>query len=68
MAQEIKIGDWITVTCNYQNNQTKGKKGVVLFIHGERYLIGFFCEGIRSNSDISEYRSSYQGLRATRNT
>ena len=65
MGQEIRVGDWVTVTCNYQNNPTQNKKGVVLFDYGDRYFIGFFCGGLHSNSAIQDYRDSYKGLRAT---
>lgn len=65
MSQKLKIGQKVRVTCNFDNNTTKDKVGEVLFTWEGRALIGFFCEGVRTNHSLPDYKSLYRGLKAT---
>lgn len=65
MTQKTKIGQQVRVTCNFEGNTTKNKVGEVLFTCEGRALIGFFCDGVRTNHSLHEYKHLYRGLKAT---
>lgn len=65
MTQKLKIGQQVRVTCNFDGNTTKDKVGEVLFTWGGKALIGFFCDGVRTNHSLHEYKHLYRGLKAT---
>lgn len=65
MTQKLKIGQQVRVTCNFDGNTTKDKVGKVLFTWEGRALIAFFCDGVRTNHRLHEYKPLYKGLKAT---
>lgn len=52
----FKQGKTVLVTDNWEENNTKGKIGIILDIWGDSYKIGFYDELEMSNEDSDYYR------------
>lgn len=61
----FKQGQVVLVTRDWEDNNTKGKIGIILKIDGSDYKIGFFKELKKSNGDTSLYADKYSSIKST---
>ena len=60
----FKEGQTVLVTDNWEDNNTKGKIGIILDIWGSSYNIGFFKELKMSNGDERRYVYKYPDVKS----
>lgn len=61
----FKRGQIVLVTRDWEDNNTKGKLGIILNIDGSSYKIGFFDELKKTNGDIEVYQKRYGSIKST---
>lgn len=61
----FKEGQTVLVTKDWEDNNTKGKLGIILKIDGSSYKIGFFDELKRTNGDTKAYQERYSSIKST---
>lgn len=62
--KRFKIGDRVVVLDNF-NTTAKGKVGTIITNRDRGHVVGFFCDGVRTNHSLHEYKHLYRGLKAT---
>lgn len=58
-------GQIVLVTGDWEDNNTKGKLGIVLDTWVESYLIGFFDEINKTNGSLGLYKEKYDSVKST---
>lgn len=58
-------GQIVLVTEDWENNNTKGKLGIILNIDDSSYKIGFFDELKKTNGDTKTYQKKYGSIKST---
>jgi hypothetical protein len=58
-------GQIVLVTGDWENNNTKGKIGIILNIDGSVCKIGFFDELKKTNGDTKVYQEKYDSIKST---
>ena len=61
----FKEGQTVLVTDNWEDNNTKGKIGIILDIWGSSYKIGFYDELEMSNEDSYYYKKRNISIKST---
>lgn len=61
----LKIGNKVVVTRDWDNNNTRGKLGIILNIDGSVCKIGFFDELKKTNGDTKVYQEKYDSIKST---
>ncbi len=61
----FKQGQTVLVTRDWEDNNTRGKLGIILKIDGSSYKIGFFDELKMSNADKRWYVDKYPDIKST---
>lgn len=61
----FKEGKTVLVTDNWEDNNTKGKLGIILKIDGSSCKIGFFDELKKTNVDKRWYIDKYPDIKST---
>lgn len=61
----FKVGQIVLVTRDFEDNNTRGKLGIILKIDGSSYKIGFFDELKMSNADKRWYVDKYPDIKST---
>lgn len=61
----LKVGQPVLVTRDWEDNNTKGKIGIILKIDGSDYKIGFFDELKKTNGDNRWYVDKYPDVKST---
>ncbi len=61
----LKQGKTVLVTRDWENNNTRGKLGIILNIDGSSYKIGFFDELKKTNGDTEVYQKRYGSIKST---
>lgn len=60
----FKQGQIVLVTDNWEDNNTKGKIGIILDILGSSYKIGFYDELEMSNEDSYYYKKRNSSIKS----
>lgn len=55
----------VLVTRDWEDNNTRGKLGIILKINGSSYKIGFFEELNKTNGDTKVYQERYGSIKST---
>lgn len=58
-------GQIVLVTGDWEDNNTRGKLGIILNIDGSSYKIGFFDELKKTNGDTKVYQERYDSIKST---
>ena len=58
-------GQIVLVTRDWEDNNTRGKLGIILNIDGSSYKIGFFDELKNTNGDTEVYQKRYGSIKST---
>ena len=58
-------GQIVLVTGDWEDNNTKGKLGIVLDTWVESYLIGFFDGINKTNGSLGLYKKKYDSVKST---
>lgn len=58
-------GQIVSVTRDWEDNNTGGKLGIILNIDGSSYKIGFFEELNKTNGDTKVYQERYGSIKST---
>lgn len=58
-------GQIVLVTRDWEDNNTKGKLGIILKIDGSSCKIGFFDELKKTNGDTKAYQEKYSSIKST---
>ncbi len=58
-------GQIVLVTRDWEENNTKGKLGIVLDTWGSDRLIGFFDEINKTNGSLGLYKKKYGSIKST---
>lgn len=58
-------GQIVLVTRDWEDNNTRGKLGIILNIDGSSYKIGFFDELKKTNGDTRAYQEKYDSIKST---
>lgn len=58
-------GQIVLVTRDWEDNNTKGKLGIILNIDGSSYKIGFFDGLKKTNGDTKVYQKRYGSIKST---
>lgn len=58
-------GQRVLVTRDWENNNTRGKIGIILKIDGSSCKIGFFDELKKTNGDTKAYQERYSSIKST---
>lgn len=61
----FKRGQVVLVTRDWEDNNTRGKLGIILKIDGSSYKIGFFDELKKTNGDTKTYQEKYSSIKST---
>lgn len=61
----FKRGQIVLVTRDWEDNNTRGKLGIILNIDGSSYKIGFFDELKKTNGDTKAYQKKYSSIKST---
>lgn len=61
----FKEGQTVLVTRDWEDNNTRGKLGIILKIDGSDYKIGFLKELNKSNSDTYWFTDKYPDIKPT---
>ena len=61
----FEIGQTVLVTGDWENNNTRGKLGIIINIDGSSYKIGFFDELKKTNGDTKAYQKKYSSIKST---
>lgn len=61
----FKVGQTVLVTRDWEDNNTKGKIGIILNIDDSSYKIGFFDELKKTNGDTRAYQEKYSSIKST---
>lgn len=61
----FKQGQTVLVTRDLEDNNTRGKLGIILNIDGSSYKIGFFEELNKTNGDTKVYQERYGSIKST---
>lgn len=61
----FEIGQTVLVTRDWEDNNTKGKLGMILKIDGSSCKIGFFDELKKTNGDTKAYQERYSSIKST---
>lgn len=61
----FKQGKTVLVTRDWEDNNTRGKLGIILNIDGSSYKIGFFDELKETNGDTEVYQKRYGSIKST---
>lgn len=61
----FKQGQRVLVTRDYEDNNTRGKLGIILKIDGSSCKIGFFDELKKTNEDTKAYQERYSSIKST---
>ena len=61
----FKQGKTVLVTRDWEDNNTRGKLGIILNIDGSSYKIGFFDELKKTNGDTEVYQKRYSSIKST---
>lgn len=58
-------GQIVLVTRDWEDNNTKGKLGIILKIDDSSCKIGFFDELKKTNGDTKAYQEKYDSIKST---
>ena len=58
-------GQLVLVTRDWEDNNTRGKLGIIINIDGSSYKIGFFDELKKTNGDTKAYQKKYDSIKST---
>lgn len=58
-------GQIVLVTRDWEDNNTRGKLGIILKIDGSSCKIGFFDELKKTNGDTKAYQEKYDSIKST---
>lgn len=58
-------GQIVLVTRDWEDNNTRGKLGIILNIDGSSYKIGFFEELNKTNGNTKVYQKRYGSIKST---
>ena len=61
----FKQGKTVLVTRDWEDNNTRGKLGIILNIDGSSCKIGFFDELKKTNGDTKVYQERYSSIKST---
>lgn len=61
----FKEGQTVLVTRDWEDNNTRGKLGIILKIDGSSCKIGFFDELKKTNGDTKAYQERYGSIKST---
>lgn len=61
----FKQGQKVLVTRDWEDNNTRGKLGIILNINGSSCKIGFFDELNKTNGDTKVYQERYDSIKST---
>lgn len=61
----FKQGQTVLVTRDWEDNNTRGKLGIILKIDGSSCKIGFFDELKKTNGDTKAYQERYGLIKST---
>ena len=61
----FKQGQMVLVTRDWEDNNTRGKLGIILDVWGSDYKIGFFDKLNRTNGDTKAYQERYSSIKST---
>lgn len=61
----FKEGQIVLVTEDWEENNTRGKLGIMLKIDGSSCKIGFFDELKKTNGDTKTYQERYSSIKST---
>lgn len=61
----FKEGQLVLVTRDWEDNNTRGKLGIIINIDGSSYKIGFFDELKKTNGDTKAYQKKYSSIKST---
>lgn len=58
-------GQLVLATRDWEDNNTRGKLGIILKIDGSSHKIGFFDELKKTNGDTRAYQEKYSSIKST---
>ena len=58
-------GQLVLVTRDWEDNNTRGKLGIILNIDGSSCKIGFFDELKKTNGDTKVYQKKYDSIKSS---
>lgn len=61
----FKQGQTVLVTRDWEDNNTRGKLGIILNIDDSSYKIDFFEELNKTNGDTKTYQERYGSIKST---
>lgn len=61
----FKRGQVVLVTRDWEDNNTRGKLGIILKIDGSSYKIGFFDDLKKTNGDAHWFTDKYPDIKST---
>lgn len=62
--KNFKIGDRVLILDIFNETAT-GKVGTIIANRDRGYVVGFFCEGVKTNYELEGWLDKYPGLKAT---
>lgn len=62
--KSFKIGDRALVLDNY-NKTALGRIGAIIANRDRGHVVGFFCEGVKTNYELEDWLYKYPDLKAT---